>query len=131
MSASSLTPILLFGDGQAQAALDLYVSVFDDGEALRLELIPEGSDGAGLVQSALISVAGQHLLLMDSAIPGQFPFSPAVSLFVRCGTATEQKRVWEALSHDGEAIMEFADHGFGPFGWCTDRFGVSWQVALA
>lgn len=131
MSTSTLTPILLFTDGQAQAALDLYVSVFEDGEALRLEHVPEGDEGAGLVQSALIRVAGQQLLLMDSVLPGGFAFNPATSLFVRCGSAEEQQRIWAALREGGEAVMEFDDYGFGPFGWCVDRFGVSWQLALA
>jgi predicted 3-demethylubiquinone-9 3-methyltransferase (glyoxalase superfamily) len=58
-------------------------------------------------------------------------FTPSVSLFVRCDSTDEQERLWKALSDGGAPLMPLGDHGFGSFGWTNDRFGVSWQLALA
>ena len=33
------------------------------------------------------------------------------------------------LSTGGAVLMPLDDYGFSPrFGWCTDRYGVSWQI---
>ena len=79
----------------------------------------------------IITVAGQQSQCMDSPVSHAFDFTPSVSLFVRCESEEEQQRVWAALSEGGSQLMPFGDYGFGPFGWCNDRFGVSWQVARA
>ena len=87
--------------------------------------------GAGTIRQGIITVAGQQIQCMDSPVSHAFDFTPSVSLFIRCESEEEQQRVWAALSEGGSQLMPFGDYGFGPFGWCNDRFGVSWQVARA
>ncbi|WP_238589192.1 VOC family protein [Pseudonocardia sp. HH130629-09] len=55
--------------------------------------------------------------------------TPAVSLWVDCGSGDEQKRLLGALAAGGGEFMPLDDYGFGPFAWVEDRFGVSWRLA--
>jgi predicted 3-demethylubiquinone-9 3-methyltransferase (glyoxalase superfamily) len=49
----------------------------------------------------------------------RFPFTEAISFFVRCDGQDEVDRFWAQLSEGGEE---------GQCGWLKDRFGPSWQV---
>ena len=60
-----------------------------------------------------------------------FTFTPAMSLFVDCDNTEELERAFAALSEGGKVFMPLDDYGFSKrFGWCSDRFGVSWQLNL-
>lgn len=50
-----------------------------------------------------------------------FAFSPAISFFVNCETQEEIDEFWDTLSEGGEQQQ---------CGWFTDRYGVTWQIAL-
>ena len=131
MTPRQLIPFLMFQKGDALEAMEFYTSLFDDGAIEFVERFGEGEPGAGTIRQGIITVAGQQIQCMDSPVSHAFDFTPSVSLFVRCESEEEQQRVWAALSEGGSQLMPFGDYGFGPFGWCNDRFGVSWQVARA
>lgn len=64
--------------------------------------------------------------------------TPAISFFVECNSENEVGTLIEKLSSDGGQIMipldnyESANYGFGlKFGWCEDKYGVSWQLNLS
>ena len=43
----------------------------------------------------------------------------------------ELDRMFAALSEGGQTLMPLGNYGFSKkFGWCNDRFGVSWQITL-
>jgi predicted 3-demethylubiquinone-9 3-methyltransferase (glyoxalase superfamily) len=43
----------------------------------------------------------------------------------------EFERLYAALSEGGLDLMPPNNYGFSQqFGWCNDRFGVSWQINL-
>jgi predicted 3-demethylubiquinone-9 3-methyltransferase (glyoxalase superfamily) len=120
----------LMFEGQAEEAMNFYVSLFDDGEVL--EISRYGADGPGAegsVVKATFRLAGQEYQCIDSTVKHAFTFTPAVSLFVDCADEAELERLHKALAE--EELMGLADYGFSrKFAWVNDRFGVSWQLNL-
>ena len=127
---TTVTPFLMFQDGEAEEAMTFYTGLFDDGEVLLLERFAAGEGPEGRVRQGVIRVAGQQLRFLDSPARHEFGFTPAVSLFVELDTQEELEKAWAALAEGGTALMPLGDYGFGPFGWTNDRFGVSWQLSL-
>jgi predicted 3-demethylubiquinone-9 3-methyltransferase (glyoxalase superfamily) len=129
---ATIRPFLMF-TGQAQEALEFYVSLFPGSEVLRLERF--GADGAGVegtVSKALFRVADQEVMAFDSPPVHDFGFTPAISLFVTLDSAEELDGVFAKLAEGGKVLMPVDNYGFSPrFGWVQDRFGVSWQLNLA
>jgi len=80
-------------------------------------------------QRAGFIAAGQRFWCSDSLPEHDWDFTPAISLFVECGSADEHQRLFDALAEDGFVFMPRDDYGFGLFGWVGDRFGLSWQLS--
>jgi uncharacterized glyoxalase superfamily protein PhnB len=54
-----------------------------------------------------------------------------VSLFVDFASADELDAAFATLAKGGMVYMPLNNYGFSRrFGWCSDRFGVSWQLNL-
>ena len=122
-----LHPFLMF-QGQAEAAMNLYVSVLPDSEIL--ELVRYAPEGA--VMRARCRLAGQEVWFSDSAVEHAFTFTPSMSLFVDCASDEEIERLAAALGEGGTVLMALANYGFSRrFTWLNDHFGVSWQLNLA
>lgn len=118
--------------GNAVEALALYAAIFPSFKTIAREdygteeLGPEGT-----VKMATIDFNGAVLQVMDSPIPHDFDFTPSMSLFVDCDDLDTLRTVFEALSEGGEVMMPLNNYGFSrQFGWCKDRFGLSWQINL-
>ena len=126
-----ITTFLMF-DGQAEEAMNLYVSLFDDAEILSITRYgPDGPGAEGTVQHATFSLNGQTFMCIDSNVEHAFGFTPAVSLYVRCDTEEEIDRLFEELSRDGEVHMPLDTYPFSEkYAWISDRYGVSWQLSL-
>ncbi|HZZ90264.1 MAG TPA: VOC family protein [Caulobacteraceae bacterium] len=129
---TSVQPFLMF-EGEAEAAMRFYVSLFADGEVVGLDRHgPEQPAVEGKVVRGLFRIAGQHVRCFDSPVHHAFTFTPAASLFVECEDEAQIDRLNAALSEGGQALMPIADYGFSRrFAWLNDRFGVSWQLNLA
>ncbi|GAB3492331.1 VOC family protein [Nocardiopsis coralliicola] len=127
-----VTPFLMF-EGQAEAAMAFYTSLFDDAEIVDVTRYGPGGDGPeGTVAQATFRLAEQTFLCIDSPVSHGFGFTPAVSLFVQCTSPAEIDRLFAALSDGGEVLMPLDSYGFSArFGWVNDRFGVSWQLSLS
>ena len=78
------------------------------------------------------AVFGAHrIVAIDSPVTHAFTFTPSMSLFVDCESAESLDAAFAQLAQGGHVLMPIADYGFSQrFGWCTDRFGVSWQLNL-
>ena len=129
---TTVRPFLMFQNGEAEAAMRFYVSLFDDGDIHELTRFAPGAPGEGKVQRASFSVGGQMVMCTDSYVRHAFDFTPSSSLFVECGDAAELERLAAALGEGGQVLMPLGDYGFSRrFTWLNDRFGVSWQLNLA
>ncbi|HET8696897.1 MAG TPA: VOC family protein [Gammaproteobacteria bacterium] len=118
--------------GEASAAMALYAEIFPSFRVEQIERYgPGGSGPEGTVKLAEASFAGQTLLVIDSPVKHAFTFTPAMSLFVDCDTRQELEAAFAKLSAGGQVLMPLGNYGFSAwFGWCVDRFGVSWQLNL-
>jgi predicted 3-demethylubiquinone-9 3-methyltransferase (glyoxalase superfamily) len=112
-----ITTFLWF-DNQAEEAVGLYTSVFDDSRVVDVQRYGAAGPGpAGTVMTMAFELAGQRFTALNGG--PQFPFTEAISLSVDCETQEEVDRYWTRLSEGGEE---------DPCGWLKDRFGLSWQI---
>lgn len=122
-----IVPNLLFGAGvqnRAAEAAAYYRNTFP-GSRAGMEVRYQQQTGPaepGSVMFSDLELFGQWFALMDSAVEQDFTFTSGVSLMVECDDQAEIDRYWAALSAVPEAEQ---------CGWCTDRFGVSWQIIPA
>jgi predicted 3-demethylubiquinone-9 3-methyltransferase (glyoxalase superfamily) len=125
-------PFLMFQDGVAQAALDLYFVAFPDSRMVRVERYEKGGPGpAGTIKVAVFTLCGREYMCSDSPVKHGFTFTPSSSTFVDFDSAEELDRVFGILSDGGKVLMPVNNYGFSRrFGWLVDPFGVSWQLNL-
>ncbi len=120
----SVAPFLMF-EGTAADALDLYVSAFDDAEAVDVQRFDDET-----IEAAYLRMGDQRIRLYDSPVEHDFGFTPAVSLFVEFDTPEEVDAAFAKLSEGGGVLMGLDAYPFSPrFAWISDRFGVSWQLS--
>ncbi len=110
-----ITPFLWF-DNQAEEAINHYTSIFKNSKIVSISRNGEGATAQVMMPPPLRSKARQFMALNGGP---QFPFTPAISLFVNCESQAEVDELWEKLSEGGEG---------GRCGWLTDKFGLSWQI---
>jgi predicted 3-demethylubiquinone-9 3-methyltransferase (glyoxalase superfamily) len=117
---------LMFQDGRAREAAEWYVSLVPGST---VERVGENDGGGATVHFTL---ADREFIAFDSPTPHDFDFTPSTSIFVRCADEGEVRSLFEQLAEGGDVKMPVGDYGFSScFGWTSDRYGVSWQVALA
>ena len=112
-----ITPCLWFNN-QAKEAAALYCSVFEKSKiTTQSPIVTE------------IDVSGQKFILLDGG-PMYHP-TPAMSFYYICENVRELEKIWDAFSKDGSILMPLNKYPRSEkFGWVTDRFGISWQLAL-
>lgn len=119
-----LIPSLMFGhtaEGRAGEAIEFYTSLFGGRIGTVTRYPQEAGAVAGNVMFADFQLFGQWFAAMDAA-DQTFTFTCGVSLQLDCADQAELDRYWEQLSSVPEAEQ---------CGWCTDRFGLAWQVVPA
>jgi predicted 3-demethylubiquinone-9 3-methyltransferase (glyoxalase superfamily) len=122
----------LMFEGKAEEAMNFYVSLFSDAAITSISRYGAGEAGAeGSVMQATFAVNGQTFMCIDSPVKHGFTFTPAMSLFVDCGSENEIDELFSKLSEGGQVLMPLDKYPFSPrFGWVADRFGVSWQLNM-
>lgn len=128
---TSISTFLMF-EGRAEEAMNFYRSVFPAAEVRSLTRHGEAAgEMKGRVMLAEMTLAGHSLMFSDSYVKHGFSFTPSISLFVTFTDETELRDAFAQLSQDGSVMMPVENYGFSQlFGWCSDRFGVSWQLNL-
>ncbi len=131
MSSQKITPFLMFS-GQAEEAMNYYISIFDRSEIVSIRRYGANEAGAeGSVFHATFMLNGQLFMCIDSSVEQPFTFTPAISFYVACATEDEIDRVFAKLSQGGQVLMPLESYPFSrKFSWVADRYGVSWQLSL-
>lgn len=112
-----IVPFLWF-DGQAEEAMNFYVSIFKNSKVVSVTRYGKGGPAPeGTVMSATFQLEGQEFYALNGG--PMFTFSPAISLFVNCETQQEVDELWDKLSDGGEKQR---------CGWLKDKYGLSWQI---
>jgi predicted 3-demethylubiquinone-9 3-methyltransferase (glyoxalase superfamily) len=112
-----IKPCLWF-DGQAEEAMNFYMSVFKNSKLVHVLRCGEAGPGPkGALLGATFQLDGQEIMVLNGG--PQFHFTPAISLFVNCETQAEIDDYWDKLLAGGKAQQ---------CGWLTDKYGVSWQI---
>jgi len=112
-----ITPFLWF-NGQAEEAMNFYVSIFKNSKVGRVTRYGEAGPGPkGSVMSATFVLDGQEFYALNGG--PIYSFTPAISLFVNCETQQEVDDFWEKLSAGGRKDR---------CGWLQDKYGLSWQI---
>jgi len=129
---TAVSTFLMFQDGNAHEAMSLYASVFPGGRIDRIERYGPGEPGPeGTVKVAHFDLNGHRLMFSDSYVKHAFTFTPSVSLFADFASAEELDAAFARLAEGGAVFMPVGNYGFSQrFGWCADRFGVTWQLNL-
>ena len=109
-----ITPFLWF-DGQAEKAMNFYVSIFGNSRILGVTRGPGGN-----AMSVTADLDGQEIMAFNAG--PEFKFTEAISFFVNCETQEEVDELWARLSEGGEE---------GRCGWLKDQYGLSWQIIPA
>jgi len=112
-----IIPSLWF-DGNAEEAMNFYVSVFKNSKILSITRYGDAGPGPkGSVMAGTFEIEGQTFYVLNGG--PQYKFTPAISLFVNCETQQEVDELWNKLCEGGAPNR---------CGWLTDKFGVSWQI---
>ena len=131
-SRPTVAPFLMF-TGRAEEAIEYYKTVFPDLKVESVNKYKAGEAGKeGTIQLAYIEIAGQKVMCTDSPPVHDFTFTPSFSFFVECESLDALKERFGKLSEGGKVMMPINNYGFSEqFGWCSDKFGVSWQLNLS
>lgn len=130
----SIVPCLWF-DADAEEAVAFYTSTFGRsrvGPTLRYDEPSASAAGkpVGSVLTIEFEIEGSAFTALNGG--PAFEPNPSISFFVDCPTEGGVEALWAALAEDGTALMPLDAYPFNPkFGWVQDRFGVSWQLAVA
>jgi len=140
----SITTFLTFvGDqcGKAEEAIQFYISIFPNSEIKRLIKYTEGEAGGTpeLIKFGVFTLNGTDYMVSESNYNHAWSFTPAVSLFISDTSDDLIRTLFERLSTNGGQVMVpldsykgEGDYGFGKkFGWCQDKYGISWQFVLS
>lgn len=126
-----ITTFLMF-DGQAEEAMNFYISLFKQSEIISITRYgPHEAGAEGTVMLAIFTLNGQAFMCIDSSVQQEFTFNPAISLHVTCETEQEIDELFEKLSQGGGIAMPLDAYPMSQkFAWVMDKFGVSWQLNL-
>jgi predicted 3-demethylubiquinone-9 3-methyltransferase (glyoxalase superfamily) len=126
--------------GKAEEAIKFYTSIFPNSEIKSIVKYAEGEPGGtpALIKYGVFSLNGTEYMVSESNYNHAWSFSPGVSIFVSDHSEELITKLYEALSSNGGQVMVplddyngEGDYGFGKkFGWCADKYGISWQFLV-
>lgn len=129
-----IIPCLWF-DTEAEEAANFYASIFNNtkvGSITRYNKANAEAAGApdGSAMTVSFTLEGQKFIGLNGG--PSFQFTPAISFVVNCPSKDEVDELWQQLSDGGEVLMPLDAYPFSErYGWCKDKYGVSWQVIYA
>src|SRR5450432_2365332 len=117
---------LLMFEGNAEEAMNFYISIIPNSKIISLTRYwANGAGAGGTVMKANFLLNGTEYMSIDSPVKHAFTFTASISLFVTCVTEEEIDKVFAQLSAGGNIFMPLAPYPFNKkFGWCSDKFSV-------
>jgi predicted 3-demethylubiquinone-9 3-methyltransferase (glyoxalase superfamily) len=117
-----ISPFLWF-DGNAEEAVDFYLTIFKNSRKLEEFRTPVETQGGA--KGTVITVSFELEGLKFTALNGgpDHKFNEAVSFVVRCENQAEIDDYWSKLLAGGGSEIAC--------GWLKDKFGLRWQVVPA
>jgi predicted 3-demethylubiquinone-9 3-methyltransferase (glyoxalase superfamily) len=114
---NQITPCLWFNN-KAKEAAELYCSVFEKAKITgQSPIVTE------------IEVSEQKFILLDGG-PMYQP-NASVSFYYICEKEQELNNIWNAFKKEGNVMMPLDKYPWSEkYGWVSDKFGISWQLAL-
>ncbi len=127
--------------GKAEEAISFYTSIFPNSEIKSVKKYLKGESGGTpeLIKHGIFTLNGTEYMVSESNYKHAWTFSPAVSIFITDNSEDLIQELFEKISLNGGQIMVpldnyngEGDYGFGKkFGWCEDKYGISWQFVLS
>ncbi|MBZ9773592.1 VOC family protein [Mesorhizobium sp. CO1-1-8] len=108
----------LWFDGQAEEAMNFYVSIFKNSKVLSVMRWPKGYADEGKVLVTTFELDGVQFQALNGG--PQFKHTEAMSQSIDCKTQEEVDYFWDKLIEGGGQPSQCS--------WLKDKFGVSWQV---
>ena len=112
MKTQKITPFLWF-DGNAEAAVEHYLSLFPDSRVTNVARM-----GDGKIMTIAFELFGQNFVALNGG--PHHKFTPAISMFVSCDSQAEVDELWGKIVAAGGKPTRC--------GWIDDKFGLSWQI---
>lgn len=142
-----IIPSLWF-DKNCEEAMNFYVSVFsklsgkkEESKIISILRYEKGMETPGIeemegkILTGIFELAGFRFMALDGG--PIFEFNPSVSFFLNFDPSQDKNasanidKFWKEISKDGKVLMEFQKYPFSEkYGWCEDKFGLSWQLIL-
>lgn len=127
--------------GKAEEAIHFYTNIFPNSEIKVIKKYGDGEAGGTpeLIKYGVFTLNGTDYMVSESSYNHDWSFTPAVSLFISDTSEDLIQTLYEKLSSNGGQVMVpldnykgEGDYGFGKkFGWCEDKYGVSWQFVVS
>lgn len=116
----TIQPFLWFDD-QAEAAVDLYVSLIPGSKKGGVTHYGPGMPRpAGSVMTVDFELGGVRFAALNGG--PMYELTSAISFVLPCESQAEIDRLWAGLGEGGKELQ---------CGWLVDRFGVTWQIIPA
>lgn len=129
---SKLITCIWFAGNNGEEAVNYYMDTFNSapgeheakiGDITKAPKGDEFKEVSGKDEGSVLTVEceidGISFMFLNGGPVEQFKLNGATSFIIECETQEEIDFFWERLSAVPEAEQ---------CGWCTDRFGVTWQV---
>jgi predicted 3-demethylubiquinone-9 3-methyltransferase (glyoxalase superfamily) len=127
---SKLINCLWFANNDGEEAAKYYIDTFNSAPGDHVAKMgditkaPKGVEEVGGISEGSVLTAeyeldGISFMALNGGPIDQFKLNGATSYIIECETQEEIDFFWEKLSAVPEAEQ---------CGWCTDKFGVTWQV---
>ena len=127
---SKLITCLWFANNNGEEAVKYYLDTFNSAPGEHVAKLgdvtksPKSSEAVsgrpeGSVLTVECEIDGVNFMFLNGGSVEQFKLNGAASFIVECETQAEIDFFWDKLSAVSEAEQ---------CGWCTDKFGVTWQV---
>lgn len=132
-TTQKIVPHLWFDD-QAEEAVNLYTSLFDNSTiGKKTRYTKEGYEIHGQPEGKIMTVefeiAGYKMIALNGG--PHFKFTPAISFYVTCETEREVDELWKQLSEGGSPMMPLDTYEWSEkYGWIKDHYGLTWQISL-